>query len=224
MKMANSSTTMNHERTLETVANGATLEALAGLGAVALTIIALAGAYPAFLAAVASIIIGGALLFEGAAIAARYSRLVAEPGNIVQQGEVSSGLTAEFVGGAAGVVLGILALVGVHPTMLVPVAALVFGGSLIIGSAANARLSQLLTLASRSEQEEQRNRAARETVSAASGAEFLLGAAAAVLGILAIVGVGSWLSLSLVAFLSVATAVLFTGTAVSGRLMSYFSH
>ena len=47
---------------------------------------------------------------------------------------MGGGFTAEFVGGAAGIVLGILALVGIAPEILCSVAVLVFGGTLLFGS------------------------------------------------------------------------------------------
>jgi hypothetical protein len=215
---------MDHERTVEAVASGSAIEAIGGLGAIVLATIGLASVYPVLLAAIATIVIGGALLLEGAAIAARYSRMALERGDTAEQTEVSSGLSAEFMGGVAGVVLGVLALVGVHSTVLIPVAALVFGASLLIGSAANARLNQMIVLAPRHDQDDYMRRVAKETVNAASGAEFLVGAGATVLGILAIVGAGPWLSLSLVALLAVGTAVLLTGTAVSGKLLSFLRH
>ena len=222
--MANSSTTMNHERAAEAVMGSSALEALAGIGAVALAIIALAGVYPTFLASIAAIVLGGALLFEGAAITTRYTQFVSECGSAAEQAMVTGGPSAEFVGGAAGVVLGILALLGIYPSTLVSVAALVFGAALLVGSGANARLNRMIAQPPGHDPEERRIRISNEAVSAASGGEFLFGAGAAVLGILAVVGQGSWLALSLVAFLSVGTAVLLTGTAVSGKIMSYFSH
>jgi len=191
----------------------------------ALAIIGLASVYPVLLAAIATIVIGGALLLEGAAIAARYSRLALEKSGAAQEADISSGMSAEFIGGAAGVVLGVLALVGVAPEILIPVAALTFGASLLIGSAANARLNHMLMFVPRHEHgDEYLERIARETVNAASGAEFMIGAGASVLGILAIVRVGPWLALSLVAFLVVGTAVLLTGAAFSGKLLAFLRH
>ena len=95
-----------------------------------------------------------------------------------------------------------------------------YGGSLLIGSTASARLNRVMLQAPAREHDPWLSRLSQETMNAASGAEFMLGAASAVLGILAVVGVGPWLVLSLVSMLIVGIAVLVTGTAMSARTLS----
>ena len=111
-----------------------------------------------------------------------------------------------------------------YAQVLIPVAAIVFGGSLLIGSTASARLNRLVMQTPRTEANPWMARVAQETMNAAAGAEFMIGVGSGVLGVLALVGVGSWLVLSLVALLAVGVAVLVTGTAVSGRMLALLQH
>jgi hypothetical protein len=117
------------EKSAEVVAGGSMGEAVAGIAAVVLAIVGLAGLYPVYLTAIASIVLGVALLLQGGAVAARFSQLLAEAaGTRLTNRELGGGMSAEFLAGAAGVVLGILALLRVFPEVLLPVAAIVFGG------------------------------------------------------------------------------------------------
>src|SRR5262249_45714669 len=94
----------------------------------------------------------------------------------------TGGAVTESVGGIAVIVLAILALVGVMPDYLAPIAGIVFGAAFIVeGAAIAARYSSI----------------ARETVSdtteeielgAGVSVEFAAGAAAIVLGILTLIG------------------------------------
>jgi hypothetical protein len=223
--LANSS--IAHENTAaKTAAVGSALEAVAGLGAMALAIIGLVSFFPALFAPISAIVVGVALLLEGAAISVRYSRLVQGPTEHRRDIELSGGLSAEFVGGVAGIALGILSLIGLDAAVLLPVAAIVFGGALMVGSFANARLNKMLVLLPPSAETEGATRFAKESVTAASGAEFLMGSGSVVLGIIALslLPATAWLALSLVAFLAVGTAVLLTGTAVSGKLLNFLRH
>ena len=86
--------------------------------------------------------IGISLLCEGGTVGARFSRLLANAtGKEANYANLGGGLTAEFMAGATGIVLGLLSLLGVVPTVLPAVAVIVFGGALLLGSGAAARLS-----------------------------------------------------------------------------------
>ena len=67
-------------RSFETLAGGSAVEAAGGLGAAILGILGLAGVFPGYLEAVATIALGVALFAEGGAVAARYRRVLAEVG------------------------------------------------------------------------------------------------------------------------------------------------
>lgn len=212
--------TLRHEReekqSAKVVAGGSITEALAGLAAVALAILGLTGILPGYLAAIATIAVGVALLAQGGAIAARWSKLVAEtPGYEVDpRTELGSGMTAEILGGASAIVLGILALVGVAPYILIPVALLAVGGAMLVGTGATADLG-LMRGADTSPRLE---RATREVTVAASGTQMLIGIAAIVLGILALIGIDP-LTLSLVGLLATGASILFSGSAISSRML-----
>jgi hypothetical protein len=209
--MATSEVSRWDETSVGVLAGGSTVEAVGGAAALVLAILGLAAVLPETLAAVATIAIGVALLAEGTAIAARYAKILAgtELGRI-GAAELGGGMSAEFLGGAAGIVLGLLALLGVASMTLEAVAAIVFGGALLFGSAATSKLD---ALASRSEA----RTAAREAVVAASGAEVMVGLGSAVLGILALVGLAP-ATLTLVALLGVGTAIVLSGTAITARM------
>jgi hypothetical protein len=211
------------ERSAEFVAGGSLTEAIAGLGAVVLAIVALAGLFPAYLGPIAAIVLGVALLFEGGSIAARYSRLL---GEVVASHRVASelggGMSAELLGGAGGIVLGILALLGLAPDVLMSVVAIVFGGALLLGSSATWSLNHLIVEHWYAGHETAR-RVARSMVSAAAGAQVLVGIGAVVLGIVALVGMHPMM-LSLIAILAVGASVALSGSAVSGKMFSMLHH
>jgi hypothetical protein len=199
------------EATLRTLAGGSIVEAVGGAAALVLAILGLATVMPQTLAAVATIAIGVALFTEGAAIAARYARLVARSETSrAGAAELGGGTSAEFVAGGAGIVLGLLALLGVAPASLTAVAAIVYGGALLLGSGATRRLGAFA--GGQHELE-----TTREVVQAASGAQVLVGLGSAVLGIVALVGIAPE-TLALVALLSVGAAIVLNGTAITALM------
>jgi hypothetical protein len=114
------------------IAGGSMIEAVGGVGALALAILGLAGILPLEFAAIAVICVGAALVFEGGAIGTRFSRLLSATGSgRLGAAELGGGMTAEFLGGAAGLVLGLLALLGVATGILIPVAAIVLGAGYV---------------------------------------------------------------------------------------------
>lgn len=198
------------------IASGSLTEAIAGLAAAALAILGLAGVLPGYLAAIATIAVGVALLAQGGAAAARWSRIAAHtPGEEWDpRGEIGSGVNGEILGGAAGLVLGILALIGLAPQILIPAALLAFGGAMLVGTGATVDLG-----ASRASVGSARfDRSSRDATLAASGTQMLIGITAIVLGILALIGVDP-LTLSLVGLLASGASILFSGSAVSSRVL-----
>jgi hypothetical protein len=175
-------------RVQKVVLGGSIAEAVCGAGTVVLAIIALAGAMPGFLASIATIVLGVALIAHGGAVAARLRELTQEtsPYGWDARAELGGGMGAELIGGAAGVVLGILALLGVGAPVLIPIAVILAGGALLLGAPA-------------------------------SGAQALAGVAGVVLGIVALAGVAP-LGVVLVALLVLGAAVVLSGVASSGRV------
>jgi len=203
---------------MEFVAGGSMSETIGGAGACVLAIVGLSGLLPGYLAAIATVAAGAALFLEGGAILSRYSQLLRE--TMEHHGSTAAfegGMSAESVGGLAVVALGILALVGVAPLMLMSIALIVLGGALLFGSATTSRLNALRISTGLSVPET--HPIAREAVSAAAGAQVLIGIGVIVLGILAVVGVDP-LKLVLVGLLAGGSAVLLSGSAISGKMVS----
>ncbi len=192
-------------------------ETIGGAGAVVLAILALAGLLPAYLAAIATIAVGAALLFEGAAVAGRYRDLLKRVSeNEIQATELGGGVSAESLGGLAGIALGILALLGVAPMALMSVAMIVLGGALLLSAGATSRLNHLQMRKNTSPMAQM---VAREAVSTAAGTQVLAGAGAIVLGILAVQGIAA-LVLVDVAALALGASVLLSGTALGGKMIA----
>ena len=212
---------MRHDReertTASVIAGGSITEAIAGLTAAALAILGLAGILPGYLAAIATIAIGVALLAQGGAAAANWSKVVTgTPGHEWgARGEVSGGMTGEVLGGAAGLVLGILALIGLAPQILIPAALVAFGGAMLVGTGTTVDLGAARGHAAAAPGE----RSPREVTMVASGTQMLVGIVAIVLGILALIGVDP-LTLSLVGLLAAGASILFSGSAVSARILT----
>jgi hypothetical protein len=129
-------------------------------------------------------------------------------------------MTVEVLGGLAGVVLGILALLHLVPTILLAIAAIAFGSTLILASAATARLRALVIPGHRLHR--MAWRVAWESILAAATGQAFLGIAAIVLGIVALANYLSPISLTLtlVALLCLGASVLLSGTAVTGKVLS----
>src|SRR5262249_49788524 len=148
---------------------------------------------------------------------ARWSRLLASPSGAVESDMEIGGAGAEIFGGVAGIVLGVLALIGISPGVLIAAAVVVYGATLLLGSSASSRLAALpASLRAPIEHPE----IARDVIVAASGAHLLTSLGAIVLGIVALVGIAQPV-LSMVALLVLGTAVLMTGSAVGGTIFSF---
>jgi len=207
--------------TAEFVAGGSMSEAVAGIGAIVLAIVALAGVYPTYLGPITAIVVGGGLLLQGVSVAARTSALIREAGDTgLTEAELGGGMTAEMLGGVAGITLGILALVGVVPVALLSVAVLVFGAALLLGAAANRTLNYVRIQYSNAHPTARR--IATNLVSTANGAQVLVGLAAVTLGIIALAGTMP-LTLDLVALLAVGVSNTMSGSALSGKMFSMIS-
>lgn len=172
------------------------MEAAAALAVVALAIVGLAGIDSTILAAIAVIIFGAAILTEGGATAGLFSGWSSK-GNMEMEAR-AGGMSAEFLGGVGGIVLGVLALLNLAPTVLLSVAAIGFGAAYLLNG---------LTVAPNS------------FFSHASGGQVLVGVAALVLGIVAVCGDSS-LTLVLVSLLVLAAGALFSGATTGVRAAS----
>ena len=204
------------EATMGIVAGGSIAEVIGGIGAVVLAILGLTGLLPREMAAIATMAVGVGLLLESTAVATRLSELLSETErNLSNMAKLAGGIGAEFLGGVAGGVLGLLAILGIAPLILMPIAVIVFGASLLLSSGATYRLD---SLASHLGQKALTGAQMLAGV-AASGVQVLVGIAGIALGIVALIGISSMV-LILVGLLSIGAAVLISGGAVSGTIAS----
>jgi len=200
-------------------AGSAAVEAIAGIAVIVLTILGLAQVVPVFLVAIAAIIAGVALLAQGAAVAQEYARLLTARGDVAVPLGNSSAWSLALLAGAAGVVLGILALLHVSPVELVAIAVISYGGGLIISGGPTAQIGMLKAIGSTTD--DRVRRMAAEAASTSMISQGMVGLGAVVLGILALANFAS-LTLILIALLSVGVFLLANGSAMSGFLLSVF--
>ena len=90
---------------------GGFVDALGGIATVVLAIIGLAGVKPEILVAIATVVFGAALLIQGGAMLTEFALIETTP---EAQSSSGGGLSALFLVGFAGIVLGVLALLGVY--------------------------------------------------------------------------------------------------------------
>jgi len=199
--------------------NVAVVQAILGIGAATLAVIGLEHFAAAGLLAVATIVVGAALLFEGGLISARYSAIVSHMDRIPFR--LRGWMGAAFVAGTGGITLGILALLHFMPAILIPVAAMALGVAEIVNSAINTRLNALEISWSRSDPLAQEE--ARDSLVPYTGMEGLVGGGALVLGLIALSGINP-LVLSLVAILSIAGAHFLNGAVVVRMLSTAYYH
>jgi hypothetical protein len=155
------------------------------------------------------------LLSEGASIMFRAYELLAEAGagETVAVSEVSRAITTEFLAGVAGVVLGILALVGVVPLTLMSVAVITYGAMLMVTSGGALGFDWPAL-----GENETVRRLMRSLRGMAADAQLLAGLAGVVLGILGLIGLKA-ITLVLVALLAMGAAALLRSPALGGLFL-----
>ena len=120
----------------------------------------------------------------------------------------------EALASVGGVVLGILALIGVSPMTLLPIAAIVLGGALLMVGGSAARVESL----TRSQVATgTRHIALEHAPYVATGSDLLVGVGAIVLGILGLGGHAP-LTLAIISMLGIGAAVLLNGSTIAARL------
>jgi hypothetical protein len=119
--------------------------------------------------------------------------------------EIEGGSTTEAVGGAAAIVLAILALLGVLPTVLASVASIAIGVGLVVaGGAIAARYERILAAPE--------SPGARREIVGGMGMEAFAGVAALVLGILALLGLSPMTLLAIAAIAAGAGLLMASGS------------
>jgi hypothetical protein len=200
------------------LAGGSSLETLGGLVAFAAAIIGFASA-PFQMTGIAILAIAIALFAQGIAIVARWSDAMQRiEGTRAKRQEVVGGVSTEIFAGLAGVVLAVVGLAGLYPLIVYPAALTLFGGALLLGGGAQPDLVYLAP--------DKNARFARLTFDAiqtSGGIMVLVGVAAAVLGVLALLEVGPILTLCLVGLLAIAASLVFAGGVLTARLLHRFT-
>lgn len=208
------------KRTEEVVAGSSSMVTLAGLIAIVLVILAFFGVLRYPMAALATIVLGVGLLFQGMALSRRRNELRAEllaAGETKAAESVGTGMTVEIIAGSIGIILGVIALFGaVHS--LVSLSVIAFGVALITGGPLTTRLDDVNVANARVEGVPLDS--SRKVVRTASGIEVLLGIVAVVIGILALIAFTTNLTLPLIGLLLVGGSLAFSKGILAKRSAS----
>lgn len=189
-------------------------EAIVGGAAAVLAILALAEILPETLAPIATIAVGFALLIKSASVASQAFRIRSELAESPsEQIELGTGMSSELLAGMAGIVLGVLALLGMSPLTMMSIAVIAFGAAMLFGGGETLRISRLGSEMEHGSIQHLAGLAARS----AAGAETMVGIGAVVLGILALTSAEP-LVFILSGLLILGAAQLITGLMESGRM------
>jgi hypothetical protein len=200
-------------------------ETAAALAVIVLAVLGLLDIAPGGMVAVATIVVGAAIVLQGAQAVGEYSRWVAagSPASAVSA-SWGGGVGLDFLAGGVGIILGILALFKMTPE-LTAAALIVFGATLLLSGAVSARHNVFLGAAGQgaASQDMPAQLVAAQMSDVASGAQVMIGIAGIVLGILALMP-GHASVLTLIGLLAVGTSVLVTGLASGGMVMTTALH
>lgn len=173
---------------------------------IVLSILGLAAVSPGVLTSVAAIVVGVGLLIEAANTGIEFSRVTNQAGQtgVAQSGELGADVSVELMAGVAGVVLGVLALIGAGSVMhLLPAALIVYGGALLLAGFSATTVTGMQAIPGSG------TLTMQSDLAPARGLQVLVGVAAIVLGILAFV-LSAGATLLIVGFLVVGAALLAT--------------
>jgi hypothetical protein len=201
----------------EAAAYGGFVDALGGIATIVLAIIGLSGVKPDVLVSISTIVFGAALLIQGGAMLSEFAEMTPDAEATAGGG----GLSALFLVGVAGIVLGVLALLGIHAPILTPAAVIAFGAALAISSSAVWHLLTSRSVATRFQGRPPMVRfIASEVAAGSAGVQAMAGLAVIVLGILAVCGVYPE-PLTLVALLVAGASILLTGSTLTGTMVGF---
>jgi hypothetical protein len=201
---------------------GLLTEGAAGIAAIVLGVIGLAGVSEGALASITTIILGVGLVVQAFNAAAEVSRGLNASGAAVavagRGAELGGEVMIDVAAGVTGIILGVLALVGVNAPHLIPAALIVFGGALILSGAVKAQGRVMTTMTASGAPVQ----VSYQGSAAMSGLEVLVGFAAIILGILTLIFEASWV-LVLVGFIAVGAALLMVSATFSGAVVRLFT-
>jgi hypothetical protein len=207
----------------ETAAYGGLADAIGGIATIVLAILALAGVHREIILPIAVIVFGAALLVQGGTMLSEYASIIFPMGSTSASSEqfgVGS-LSSLFLVGVGGIVLGILALLGISAETLTATAVIAFGSALILTSNAVRHLYMLQSSANRSGAPRAGSELlAGEMASGSAGVQMLAGLASLVLGILAVLGINQDI-LTPAALIVLGATVILTGSTLSGLVIGF---
>jgi hypothetical protein len=196
---------------------GGFADAIGGIATVVLAIVALAGVNPGILVPVAVIVFGAALLVQGGTILSEHAHILFPATGAGSMEQFKGGnLSAVFMVGIAGIVLGVLALLGVAAATLTAVSIIAFGAALVLTAHSVRELHMLRRPVGASGSEI----VAGEMASDSASVQLLAGLTAVVLGILAVAGVNPPV-LMLSALIVLGAALVLSGSTLSGMVLSF---
>lgn len=208
---------------VRTATYGGLADAIGGIATIVLAIVALTGTHPEVILPIAVIVFGAALLIQGGTLLSEYDSTMSPAGaagaSPEQFGGVG-GLSTLFLVGVAGIVLGILALLGIATSTLCAISAIAFGTALLLSSNAVRHLSMLPTSYRTQAPRAGAELLAGEMASSSASVQMLAGLAAVVLGVLAVAGVNQTV-LTLAALIVLGSAIILTGSALTGLIMGF---
>jgi hypothetical protein len=213
------------------VAYGGLVDAIGGVATVVLAILGLVDVAPPTMVAIATIVFGVALLIQGGAMLSEYAQIAFPAAARSSMSEQFGGnsLALVFLVGAAGIVLGILSLLGIQSGILPPVAVIAYGTALLLSSNAVWRLYQMrrmtaesqAAIAGQSGYQFGGEMLASEMASGSAGIQAIAGLAAIVLGVLALAGDANDLVLNLSALLALGATLIMTGSTLSATVLGF---
>ncbi len=193
-------------RLANALAIGSSVEATGGAAVIALAIIGLSGYLPEWMMPVSAIVAGAVVFLQRGALAGMLPSFLSRvPISKRTETMLESSAVIEALGGAAALVLGILAVIGIVPVTLTAIAAICLGVTFVLGDAEKVRYDAFAP--------EGVSRTVHRASLAGGGTAATLGLAGAVLGILALVGIGPAPTHNLIAFLCLGAGMLLAGVA-----------
>ncbi len=207
-------------------AYGGFADAIGGLATIVLAIVGLAGMHSNLMVGIATVVFGAALLIQGGAMLSEYAGIMFPAGGKVATADHFGGgsLSSIFLVGGTGIVLGVLALLGIDSLTLCSIALIGFGMALVLSSRAVWHLYSIKRAMMTGEEEivPGSEFLASEMASGSAGIQALTGLTAVILGILALVGTGvNTVILILVALLVLGGTLVVTGSAWSGTVLRF---
>jgi hypothetical protein len=202
------------ERATRAIATGTGFEAIGAVAGIVLSILALVGILPVMLAAVALIVLGVSVFFESVAVGAN--------AKLISQESLAGGLSLSALTAVGVVALGILALLGILPAVLIPVGVIAIGACGILSSGEMDRLGHYSPI-EMTQEEQAAGKVVYSAAPASAGLELIAGIATVILGILALLGIHPAIMM-LTGLLVMSAGMFLSSAAITGRMAKFLTH